>query len=467
MAQEIPEGRRKLGESIASLPREHGFEPLRVEGEVPEGLRGTLVRNGPGVFDSFGREYEHWFDGDGVISACRFTASGVEGAARVTQTPELREERAAGRMLYGSGFTRGPLWSKRILGRGKNPTNIHALSWRGRLFAMAEMGLPVELNPSDLQSLPPCRFDGLIKQTLNAHSRLDPATKTTYLTGLTMGLSSALDIYELPAAGAPRLLTSVTLKGVTVMVHDFAITATYLVFLIHPVKVALWPVLLGTRAAAEAVRWAPEEGTEVILVRRDDASVTRFTTKAFFHFHYANAFDRDGVVVVDLCPYLTYEASDAFRLTSLRSGAGLAQVSPALFERAIIDPRAKTFSLKVLIHEACDFPSTSPAVQGRPYRYAFPVVTRGHHDYVAMFDLHEQRVELAALSADIVPGEVTFVPKPNASSEDDGWLLSMAYHLEQRVSGVLVFDARRLSEGTLARAWFDHHVPMPLHGIWL
>ena len=30
-----------------NLSREHGYEPLRVEGRIPDDLRGTLLRVGP------------------------------------------------------------------------------------------------------------------------------------------------------------------------------------------------------------------------------------------------------------------------------------------------------------------------------------------------------------------------------------------------------------------------------------
>ena len=44
--------------------REHGFEPLRVEGTIPAGLQGVLYRVGMGRFSRQGVPYEHWFDGE-------------------------------------------------------------------------------------------------------------------------------------------------------------------------------------------------------------------------------------------------------------------------------------------------------------------------------------------------------------------------------------------------------------------
>src|SRR5687767_9186898 len=92
-----------------SLPREHGFEPLSVEGRLPADLVGTLYRNGPGIFEAFGRRYAHPFEGDGVISAIRIGAGQALGAARVVVSRGLAEERRKGRVLYGGA---GPWWRR-------------------------------------------------------------------------------------------------------------------------------------------------------------------------------------------------------------------------------------------------------------------------------------------------------------------------------------------------------------------
>ena len=53
----------------ADLGREHGFEPLVIEGKLPAGLRGTLYRNGPGQFGIGGTRYTHPFEADGAVTA--------------------------------------------------------------------------------------------------------------------------------------------------------------------------------------------------------------------------------------------------------------------------------------------------------------------------------------------------------------------------------------------------------------
>jgi len=77
--------------SLRDLPREHGFEPLRVEGTLPTELSGTLYRAGPSLFSSFGKPYGHLFDGDGAVSAVRFASGQAVGAAKLVQSKGLVE----------------------------------------------------------------------------------------------------------------------------------------------------------------------------------------------------------------------------------------------------------------------------------------------------------------------------------------------------------------------------------------
>jgi all-trans-8'-apo-beta-carotenal 15,15'-oxygenase len=113
---------RSTGEELVrrlwteDLPHEHGFEPLDVEGALPAELRGTLYRNGPGLFGQHGRRYSHPFEGDGAVTAVRFEGGRVKGASKVTPTAGLLEERAAGRMLYGFSAP----WTRRVGNMMKN-----------------------------------------------------------------------------------------------------------------------------------------------------------------------------------------------------------------------------------------------------------------------------------------------------------------------------------------------------------
>src|SRR5437773_2774217 len=124
-----PPGEAGWHRAFADLPREHGYEPLAVEGRLPPELAGTLYRTGPSLFSSFGRRYQHWFDGDGAVSAVRFAGGRAEGAVRLVESAGLVAERKAGRALFGAYGTPTPgsfLQRLRRMG-AKNTGNISVM----------------------------------------------------------------------------------------------------------------------------------------------------------------------------------------------------------------------------------------------------------------------------------------------------------------------------------------------------
>src|SRR5437868_170850 len=108
-----------------NLGREHGFEPLRVEGNLPPQLRGTLYRNGPGQFGQFGQRYTHPFEADGAAHAIRIAGGVATGASRIHQSAGLVDEREAGKLKYGLSVS----WPRRITnmwrGKQKNTANTN------------------------------------------------------------------------------------------------------------------------------------------------------------------------------------------------------------------------------------------------------------------------------------------------------------------------------------------------------
>src|SRR6476659_9408511 len=79
-----------------TLPDEHDYVVDEIEGRLPEGLAGTLYRNGPGKNEVGGTPYAHLFDGDAMLS--QFTLDGHGGGRyrnRYVRTTHYLKERTA------------------------------------------------------------------------------------------------------------------------------------------------------------------------------------------------------------------------------------------------------------------------------------------------------------------------------------------------------------------------------------
>jgi len=195
--------------------------------------------------------------------------------------------------------------------------------------------------------------------------------------------------------------------------------------------------------------WRPELGTEVICVPIDrPTEPVRFTVDAFYQWHFANAFTREGQLVID---YVRYPNFDSFH----EIGAQLAgSTRPALeqgrYHRATIDLAARTLRSEQLADRTCEFPTVAPGNEGREQAIAYVV-----------FD------ELRAIGSIDATGKIVAheLPADQRATEPllvDGHLLSLC-HTSDRAF-VAVYDARRIPAGPVAKIWLDHHVPITFHG---
>ncbi|MAK15518.1 MAG: Apocarotenoid-15,15'-oxygenase, partial [Cyanobium sp. MED195] len=140
---------RNVEEELTDVP----LKPLR--GSVPEALRGSLYRNGPGRLERDGQRLHHPFDGDGMITALHFDAEGVRCSNRFVRTSGWKAEEAAGKVLFrgvfGSQKPGGPLANAFDL-RLKNIANTSVVRLGEDLLALWEAAEPHALDPQTLET---------------------------------------------------------------------------------------------------------------------------------------------------------------------------------------------------------------------------------------------------------------------------------------------------------------------------
>lgn len=445
------------------LPRQHDFEPLQIEGQLPLELHGTLFRNGPGQFGQFGRRYTHPFEGDGAVSAIRLEAGAAQGASRLTASAGLEQERQAGKLLYGLSAP----WPRRVAnvlrGRQKNTANTSVVSWQGRLFALMEGGLPTELDPHSLRTLGETTLDGTVVSAFSAHPHRVDARHALYNFGIEYGRQTRLHLYELPDLGSPRHLGALELDGPP-MLHDFIATDSHLIFFLSPVRIDLTRMLLQWGGFAEMFRWRPELGTEVICVPIDrPGEAVRFRAEPFYQWHFANAFSSGGELCVD---YVRHPEFSSFRQIGERAqGKPQERLASGRLYRSRIDLARQTLRSEPLHDEGCEFPIVASGREGRQQRFTY--LALGGLQALGKLDAQGGAIDRFEMPASQRATEPLFVPRPGATAEDDGWVLSLCHDGSSSRAFLGVFDARRLGAGPIARAWFDHQIPITFHGTFV
>lgn len=451
---------------VEDLRRPHGFEPLRVEGRLPTELTGTLYRNGPAIFGVGGERFDHLFDGDGAITAIRLDGSRATGAIRLVETEGRRLEQARGSIRYGGFGTKSkhPLLDF-FFGSPKNAANTSVLPWQGRLLALWEGGLPTELSLDDLTTVGTTDLGGVIPSALSAHPHRVPSRRAWFDFGLRLGRSNEIDLFELPDVGAARKLT--TFRIGAGMLHDFAVTETHALFLVSPLQFRVLPYLFGRTSYVGSLDWRPEVGTEVVAVALDAPHrVRRFSVPAFFQWHFANAFDHEGQIVVDFVKYDDF-AIEGW-LQELYDGQ-IATEATGTVVRGRIDVDRERFELDTVWDRSTEFPVCDGRFEATRTRILWAAAHSSPTaaattplDRLARIDVDTGEICETDLGPGTYPAEPIFVPRGEA--EGDGWLLTVAFDASAGASFLGVLDATTLD--VVAKAWFDQPIPQTFHGRW-
>ncbi len=456
-----------------SQPEEHSYWITDIEGVIPPDLEGTLFRNGPGLLDIHGYEVKHPFDGDGMISSIAIQQGQAYFRNRYVRTAGYVAEQQAKKPLYrgvfGTQRPGGPLANAFDLNL-KNIANTHVNHWGDKLLALWEGAEPHRLDPTSLDTLGLDYLNGLIAPggAFTAHPKVDPGHHgDPRLVGFSVktGLSSTLTLYELDADGHPLAQRSHTIPGFA-FIHDFAITPNYAIFFQNPVSFGPLPFLLGLKGAAECIQFNPKQPTKIWLVPRHGGEVQVIDTEACFVFHHANAYEQEGQVMVESVCY--------DRFPSLEGSASYKEVDfdaiPAgQLWRFALDLDTNTAQVTPLITRCVEFPTLHPDQVGRPHRYLYIGAAHapsGNAPLQALLKLDHQTGENQLWSAALrgFMGEPLFVPRPQTTREDDGWVLVLMYNAERRCSDLVILAAQDIAAGPIARLKLPHHVPYGLHG---
>ncbi len=464
MAQTLP---FPWSAGFETLPGEHDYRVDDIDGVVPATLRGTLFRNGSGRNGLAGQWFAHWFDGDGMISQIRFDDSGIHYRNRYVTTPNYRDETAAGRIVH-RGF--GKMRPYGVLGNAfrepANVSNTSVVMQGDRLLSLWEGGPPTALDPATLDTRGIEDFDGVLK-AFSAHPKIDPETGELFNFGIDYGAKTTLTPYRLDRGIVTRMPPVVL--PYPVMNHDFVLTARHMVFCLGPILVHPLRFVLGFSSFDRALHWEGSKPTLILLVPRDGRGEPRWIeTDAFFQFHFANGFEEDGAVVVDLARYPDYGTiGEALRTYwhSAWPSRGMAALTRLRIDLGTGKVETQTFGSGT----ANEFPSINPAHTGKRYRYAYFASNPAAREMGLQQQVSRIDFETGAVAAhDFGPagyvGEPLFVANGPGGAEDDGIVLVMVFSSADKRTEIVGLDARDLAARPLFTARLKHHVPYPLHG---
>jgi len=458
--------------SFTNVPESYGPTQINFDKKLPDGLVGTLYRNGPALFKRGETKYKHWFDGDGMIQSFYMQGNSLTHKANMVHTKRFIAEREAGRFLwpaFGTVFEDG---RSATSAEDVNPANISVLPVEDELWALWEGGSAWVVDPDSLETRRRKIFseqtDGL---SFSAHPRVDVDGKIWnfgYVSG-----ADTLIIYDIAANGQLNRVQTIS-TPYTNMVHDFAVTEQYLIFVLLPITFD-WSESEKPVAFADMIGWDGSEPVNVLVVNKSTLEVEqRFEMPSFFAFHFGNAWQDGKQVRVELA---TSDPWDALNEQFLRATQGQKLHSyttegtdaPGAIE-LVIDMHKKLVSVERLPVLGADFPVYDNRYVGSRTSHLF-MANRSStlsddvfgFNQIVRFDRQSGKTQFYDYGADVLAEEHLFVPQKGAS-EGTGWLLGSSYNWRDRVTSLSVFNASAVADGPIATAALPYHLPLGLHG---
>lgn len=445
--------------NFAPVQDELETNTLRVIGQLPPDLSGMFVRNGPNPqFSPIGRY--HWFDGDGMLHGVRIRNSQAHYCNRYVRTKGFRMEREAGHAIW-SGLLEPPQ-PENPHGPVKNTANT-ALVWHaGRFLATWEGGAPHAIELPSLETAGVYTYDGKLVSAFTAHPKVDPDTGEMMFFGYSPATPPYLHYSVVSASG--ELLRTVPIDlPIGVMMHDFAITEHYSIFMDLPLTFNPQRMQRGE----PVLMFEPQRPSRFGIVPRhgDNSNIRWFESPACYVFHTLNAHEEGDEVVLVACRMAstTVLESDLEPIETEGERACLYQwrfnLSTGTVREEALDDRPS------------DFPRVNEQWLGRASRYGYTAKMAPNpmplFDGLIKYDLSNGTSQTHEFGEGRYGGEAVFAPRPGATTEDDGWLITFVHDEASGSSELVVVDAQNVAAEPVARVIMPRRVPYGFHGAWV
>jgi carotenoid cleavage dioxygenase-like enzyme len=274
--------------------------------------------------------------------------------------------------------------------------------------------------------------------------------------------SGKLIIYEIAPNGQLRRQTMLDAPQAD-MVHDFAITENYLIFLLMPLIAKPGRPPLGS---LDRYEWQAQSPLLVMLVNKSDFSVQRMELPNGGVFHLGNAWEEKGLIRLGYARYTEF-------LPHLK---GLSLPNPtarpnelARWTQVEINLTQGTARQSDVGLAGVEFPRFDARFTG--LRNDLVVLMQntgsaGNDDWGmdSVLTHRGENTERYRYGSDWIAEEHVYVPAPGSNAPASGWVLGTALHKASGKTTLSVFEANAIAKGPVAQLALPFGLPLGLHG---
>jgi carotenoid cleavage dioxygenase-like enzyme len=440
-----------LDGNFAPVHKEITTQTLKVIGELPDDLSGMFVRNGPNPQWTPIGQY-HWFDGDGMLHGVRISNGKATYRNRYVQTKGWKIEHEAGKAL----------WSGLLEPSQNNPDAYYknaantALIWHaGQFLALWEGGAPHQIQVSNLDTIGEYNYNDKLVSAFTAHPKVDPVTGEMMFFGYSFAPPYLQ--YSVVSASGELLRTVPIDLPMGVMMHDFAITENYTIFMDLPLTFSLERAQRGE----PTMMFESDRPSRFGIIPRhgDNSNIRWFESPACFVFHTMNAYEQSDEVVLIACRMSSTTMFASPQDTHADPQANITRLHQWRFNLV-----TGAVCEEMLDDVPIEFPRVNENFLGRQTRYGY---ASKMGEGLIQYDFSNGKSQTHEFGKGRYGGEAIFVPSPNATSEDEGWLITFVYDTREDTSELVVVNAQDVNAEPVARVLIPQRVPYGFHGAWV
>ncbi|CAB3404544.1 unnamed protein product [Caenorhabditis bovis] len=490
-------------------------------GNVPDWLKGSMIRNGPGMFEIGDTKYNHWFDGLAYMQRYYFENGKMFYSARFLESEAYRENMSKNRIVrssFGTAAFADPC--KTIFARffsyffenepKHDNANVYFAPLGDRLFACTETPQMIQVDETTLESKEEVDVGKYVSlHNCTAHHGIDD-DGNIFNIGSKFGEGYVLTFTENSKQGEAwektRLIGLVpsTDRFNPTYIHSFGMSQNYFVLFESPVRINVKRLMLRNIfpiSYRETLYWDDSKDVKVFVMNKKSGNLLPFkiTMEKFFTFHHANTYEKDGCIVVDYCRMNRSGNFDALLIENMKTGTFKndpqflpyfsrcvipleipkdAKVGQNLLEhlewakgyQAIVQ---KDGSLRVIEKRLCEvsmeFPKFNEKMNMREYQFVYGSSILGDTNLNGIIKIDLKNATHLIWKKENehqICGEPIFVKDPNGSLEDDGLLIVPVMTLNDGQNPfVLILDAKTLHE-TARFVIPEARIPLGFHAFY-
>ena len=348
----------------------------------------------------------------------------------------------------------------------KDSANTAVAFFNDKLLAMWYMcGDIYGVDPISLETIGKETFGDTLQSTAMAHVKVDEYSNEMMF--FDYGIKPPFMSYGVVGGdGKVKHFAPITLPGPR-LPHDMAITKNYSILMDLPYINDREALKMGRSKIVFRRDWLSRFG--IVPRYGDDSNIRWFEALPCYIYHVVNSWEEADEIVMDACitvnpaPQANVKGAVEKLKAYLRLEANLYRFRFNLKDGTTKEER--------LDDRYSEFPMINAREMGRKTAYSyiqnFDISDVLRFDGVIKYDTEKGTSDTHYYGEGVFGSESPFIPKKNAKSEDDGYVITFVTDERNDQSKVLILDAQNISDKPLAEIELPQKVPLGFHACWV